>query len=162
MGNLPIGQGIAVTPMQMATAYAAIANGGDPAPAAHRRAVGDRAARKPRATASSPRPPPRRCGACSRACSARAAPPPAPAIAGYVLAGKTGTAEKPDPVTAATRRRKFVSSFVGFAPAKQPKLLVAVMVDEPQGDIYGGLVAGAGVPGHHELRAELPQDPARP
>ena len=35
-----------------------------------------------------------------------------------------------------------MSSFVGFAPAKRPKLLVAVMVDEPQGEIYGGLVAG--------------------
>ena len=38
-------------------------------------------------------------------------------------------------------KTKFVSSFVGFAPARRPKLLVAVMVDEPQGDIYGGTVA---------------------
>jgi cell division protein FtsI/penicillin-binding protein 2 len=61
------------------------------------------------------------------------------AIAGYPVAGKTGTAQKVangryDP-------SKFVSSFVGFAPARRPKLLVAVMVDEPQGDIYGGEVA---------------------
>jgi cell division protein FtsI/penicillin-binding protein 2 len=64
------------------------------------------------------------------------------AIPGYLLAGKTGTAEKPDPVTGGYSESKYVSSFVGFAPAKRPKLLVAVMVDEPQGEIYGGLVAG--------------------
>ena len=46
------------------------------------------------------------------------------------------------PVTGGYSKSKYVSSFVGFAPAKQPKLLVAVMVDEPQGEIYGGLVAG--------------------
>ena len=39
-------------------------------------------------------------------------------------------------------KTKFIASFVGFAPAKHPKLLVAVMVDEPKGDIYGGTVAG--------------------
>ena len=61
-------------------------------------------------------------------------------IEGYVLAGKTGTAEKPDEYGGYSKT-KFVSSFVGFAPARRPKLLVAVMVDEPQGDIYGGTVA---------------------
>jgi cell division protein FtsI (penicillin-binding protein 3) len=61
-------------------------------------------------------------------------------IDGYVMAGKTGTAEKPDEFGGYSKT-KFVSSFVGFAPAKRPKLLVAVMVDEPQGDIYGGTVA---------------------
>ena len=38
-------------------------------------------------------------------------------------------------------KTKLVSSFVDFAPAQRPKLLVAVMLDEPQGDIYGGTVA---------------------
>ncbi len=61
-------------------------------------------------------------------------------IDGYVMAGKTGTAEKPDE-NGGYSKTKFVSSFVGFAPARRPKLLVAVMVDEPQGDIYGGTVA---------------------
>jgi cell division protein FtsI/penicillin-binding protein 2 len=36
---------------------------------------------------------------------------------------------------------RFVASFIGYAPARDPRLLVAVMVDEPQGDIYGGTVA---------------------
>ena len=57
-----------------------------------------------------------------------------------MLAGKTGTAEKPDENGGYSRTR-FVASFVGFAPARDPKLLVAVMVDEPQGDIYGGTIA---------------------
>jgi len=142
MGNLPIGQGIAVTPMQMATAYAAIANGGILRPAHMIESVGGRAARKPEghrviseATASSLR---RMLeGVLGPGGTASGA-----TIPGYVLAGKTGTAEKPDPITGGYSESKYVSSFVGFAPAKTPKLLVAVMVDEPQGEIYGGLVAG--------------------
>jgi cell division protein FtsI/penicillin-binding protein 2 len=142
MGNLPIGQGIAVTPMQMATAYAAIANGGVLRPAHVVESVGSRVARKPRGhrvisavTASSLR---RMLeGVLGPGGTASGA-----AIPGYVLAGKTGTAEKPDPITGGYSEDKYVSSFVGFAPAKEPKLLVAVVVDEPQGEIYGGLVAG--------------------
>jgi cell division protein FtsI/penicillin-binding protein 2 len=61
-------------------------------------------------------------------------------VPGYTLAGKTGTAQKPD-ATGGYSKTKFVASFVGFAPARNPRLLVAVMVDEPQGDIYGGSVA---------------------
>src|SRR5206468_10187639 len=63
------------------------------------------------------------------------------AIKNYVLAGKTGTAEKPDPINGGYSKTRFVASFVGFAPAQNPKLLTLVMVDEPQGDIYGGSVA---------------------
>ena len=63
------------------------------------------------------------------------------AIEGYELGGKTGTAEKPDE-KGGYSETAFVASFVGFAPAKNPRLLVAVMVDEPKGDIYGGTVAG--------------------
>jgi cell division protein FtsI (penicillin-binding protein 3) len=140
MGNLPIGQGIAVTPMQMATAYAAIANGGIVRPPHIVEDVGTRAARKPKghrimsaATAASLR---RMLeGVFGPGGTASGA-----GIQGYVLAGKTGTAEKPDEFGGYSKT-KFVSSFVGFAPAKRPKLLVAVMVDEPQGDIYGGTVA---------------------
>jgi cell division protein FtsI/penicillin-binding protein 2 len=66
-------------------------------------------------------------------------------IPGYQLAGKTGTAQKPDPVTGGYSSSKYVASFVGFAPASDPKLLVAVMVDEPQGDHLGGVVAAPAV-----------------
>ena len=62
-------------------------------------------------------------------------------IPGYRLAGKTGTANKPDPATGGYSSTRYVASFVGFAPARSPRLLVAVMVDEPHGEIYGGAVA---------------------
>jgi cell division protein FtsI (penicillin-binding protein 3) len=140
MGNLPIGQGIAVTPMQMATAYAALATGGILRPPHIVEDVAGKAAPKPRghriiseATAASLR---RMLeGVFGPGGTASGA-----GIDGYVMAGKTGTAEKPDE-TGGYSKTKFVSSFVGFAPARRPKLLVAVMVDEPQGDIYGGTVA---------------------
>ncbi len=61
-------------------------------------------------------------------------------VDGYKLAGKTGTAQKPDPRGGYSPDR-YVASFIGFAPARDPRLLVAVVVDEPRGDIYGGVVA---------------------
>ena len=142
MGNLPIGQGLAVTPMQMAVAYAAIANGGLLRPAHIIKRVEGR-----------PRPPRkgRRVIGASTASSLRqmlegvlgpGGTATGAAIKGYELAGKTGTAQKPDPATGGYSESKYVASFVGFAPARRPKLLVAVMVDEPKGEIYGGLVAG--------------------
>jgi cell division protein FtsI (penicillin-binding protein 3) len=61
-------------------------------------------------------------------------------IMGYRVAGKTGTAHKEEGGTYAPD--KYVSSFVGFAPASHPRLLVAVMIDEPtDGQYYGGVVA---------------------
>jgi cell division protein FtsI (penicillin-binding protein 3) len=142
MGNLPIGQGLAVTPMQMAVAYSAIANGGVLRPAHIVKAVDGRPARPHRG---------RRVIADSTAASLRrmlegvlgpGGTATGAAIKGYALAGKTGTAQKPDPLTGGYSGSKYVASFVGFAPAKRPKLLVTVMVDEPKGEIYGGLVAG--------------------
>ena len=61
-------------------------------------------------------------------------------VAGYRVAGKTGTAHKVD--GAGYAANKYVSSFVGFAPASAPQLIVAVMIDEPgAGQYYGGTVA---------------------
>jgi cell division protein FtsI (penicillin-binding protein 3) len=141
MGNLPIGQGISVTPMQMASAYAAIANGGvlrtprivrsvngEPAPAtAGRRIISARVAGQVRTMLEGVFAP---GGTASEV-----------SIPGYKLAGKTGTANKIDPTTHEYSKAHYVASFMGFAPAANPKLLVAVMVDEPQGAIYGGTVA---------------------
>jgi cell division protein FtsI/penicillin-binding protein 2 len=62
-------------------------------------------------------------------------------IPGYKLAGKTGTANKVDPATGEYSTSHYVASFVGFAPALHPRLLCMVVVDEPQGAIYGGQVA---------------------
>src|SRR3954470_8691883 len=134
LGNLPIGQGEAVTPIQMAAAYSAIANdgvmvrphivNGDPAPA-------HRVIKKSTAQAVSK---------MLEGVLAPGGTAPEASVPGYVLAGKTGTAQKPDGAGGYSKT-KFVASFVGFAPARNPRLLVAVMVDEPQGDIYGGSVA---------------------
>ena len=62
-------------------------------------------------------------------------------VPGYTLAGKTGTAQKVDPETGTYSETDFVASFVGFAPAQDPRLLAAVVVDNPKGDYYGGTVA---------------------
>ena len=63
-------------------------------------------------------------------------------IPGYQLAGKTGTASKVDPETGEYSKSKYIASFIGFAPASDPKLLCAVVVNEPQsGSIFGGTVA---------------------
>jgi cell division protein FtsI (penicillin-binding protein 3) len=141
MGNLPIGQGIAVTPMQMAQAYAVIANGGVlRRPQVVRRVDGKRL----------PTPRGRRIVSTKTAFQLRtmlegAFAPGGTAsevsIPGYKLAGKTGTANKIDPKTGQYSQSAYVASFIGFAPALRPRLLIAVMVDEPHGAIYGGTVA---------------------
>ena len=91
------------------------------------------------ASAWSPRPPRRRCARCSRACSARAAPLPAPRS--RATRSRARRARRRRRSTGGYSKDKYVASFVGFAPADKPKLLVSVMVDEPKGEIYGGQVA---------------------
>jgi cell division protein FtsI/penicillin-binding protein 2 len=139
MGNLPIGQGLSVTPMQMAAAYSAIADGGILRPPQLVMDKGEVPVPKP---------------AGQRVISAKTAAqlrkmlegvlaPGGTAsevsVPGYTLAGKTGTAQVA--VNGTYSDSKFVASFVGFAPAQDPKLLVAIVVNEPQGDYYGGTVA---------------------
>jgi len=142
MGNLPIGQGELVTPIQMATAYAAIANGGIYRPPHIIQSVAGRPQRLPAG---------RRVISPTTAAELRQmlegvlAPGGTASevsIPGYQLAGKTGTANKVDPATGQYSQSAYVASFLGFAPAADPKLLCAVTVDEPQsGSIYGGTVA---------------------
>lgn len=64
------------------------------------------------------------------------------AIDGYLVAGKTGTAEKADPIRGGYSKDKWTASFVGFAPAQKPRLLIAVSIDEPMIAHQGGVVAG--------------------
>jgi cell division protein FtsI (penicillin-binding protein 3) len=139
IGTVPIGQGVSVTAIQLASVYAAIANGGEwiqphlvdhvsgrPAPKPKRRrilapGVDDQLRTMLR-------------GVVSDQGTAELA-----AIPGYAVAGKTGTAQKPGPhgyIPGA-----YVATFVGMVPASRPRLLVLVTIDEPHGQIYGGLVA---------------------
>ncbi len=141
MGNLPIGQGELVTPMQISQAYGAIANGGvlrtphivrkvDGRPMAQpagRRVISQRVAAELRSMLE---------GVFQEGGTASAVE-----IPGYTLAGKTGTANKIDPVTHEYSESKYIASFVGFAPAVRPRVVISIMVDEPQGAIYGGTVA---------------------
>jgi cell division protein FtsI/penicillin-binding protein 2 len=62
------------------------------------------------------------------------------ALAGYQVAGKTGTAAKPDPDGGYSTSR-YVASFVGVVPATAPRLVVLVTIDEPRGTIWGGVAA---------------------
>ena len=63
------------------------------------------------------------------------------AVEGYRVAGKTGTAQKVDPVTRGYSADKRTASFVGFVPANNPRLTILVVVDEPKTSPYGGVVA---------------------
>ena len=122
MGNLPIGQGEAVTPMQMATAYCRDRQRRHPAPAADRqggRRQADAAAARPaRHLARRTREQLRTMleGVLGPGGTASGA-----AIQGYVLAGKTGTAEKPDPVYGGYSETKFVASFVGLRARRRTR-----------------------------------------
>jgi len=63
------------------------------------------------------------------------------AVPGYHVGGKTGTAQKVDPITGGYSADKRVSSFVGLVPLENPRLVILVIVDEPESKTYGGLVA---------------------
>jgi cell division protein FtsI/penicillin-binding protein 2 len=139
IGTVPIGHGIAVTPIQMAQAYAAIANGGVLA----RPRLIDRVDGRPVARSEKRR-------VVSRAVAERMlamlrgvvveGTGREAAIPGYTVAGKTGTAAKIDPDGTYSTSR-YVASFVGLVPATKPRLVIMVMVDEPRGNFYGGVVA---------------------
>jgi cell division protein FtsI (penicillin-binding protein 3) len=133
LGNMSIGQGLSVTPLQMAAGYTAIADGGirhEPYIVAGDRQAGQRVVSSKTADEVSKM----LEGVLAAGGTATEA-----SVPGYTLAGKTGTAEKPENGTYS--KTDFVASFIGYAPARKPRLLVSVMVDEPRGDIYGGTVA---------------------
>jgi cell division protein FtsI/penicillin-binding protein 2 len=139
IGNVPIGQGIAVTPIQMASAYAAIANRGvwvRPHLVDH---IGD---------GSSVKQPRRRIVRRRVAVQLMSmlknvvldGTGTLAAVPGYQVAGKTGTASKVDPDGTYSDSR-YVASFIGVVPASRPRLVILVSVDEPRGAIFGGVVA---------------------
>ncbi|MCD6581252.1 MAG: transpeptidase family protein [Desulfuromusa sp.] len=147
LAAISFGQGLSVTPIQMASAMAVIANGGllmEPylvekvtaadghqiqkrLPQVRRRVISEKTAQQVRDMMIAVTEP---GGTGTRA-----------ALPGYLVAGKTGTAQKVDTVTGGYSPDKRVSSFIGFVPADNPALVLSVTVDEPEGKAYGGLVA---------------------
>ena len=138
IGTVPIGQGIGVTPVQMAAAYGAVANGGVwTQPQLATLVEGQRPLRPHRRRIMS-KPVAREMlemlrGVVSDGSGEKAA------VAGYSVGGKTGTAAKPD--GKGYSKSKYVASFVGIVPTSKPRLVILVAVDEPHGNIYGGTVA---------------------
>jgi cell division protein FtsI (penicillin-binding protein 3) len=63
------------------------------------------------------------------------------ALEGFRVAGKTGTAQKPDLRAGGYRKDRYTASFAGFVPAEDPRICLVVLVDEPKEEIYGGQVA---------------------
>lgn len=141
------GQGLTVNAMQLVAGYGALANGGtlmkpylvkrvvDPdgtvllsrEPEAVRRVVSPEAARQVVQMLTT--------------VVAKEGTAPRAAMADYQVAGKTGTAQKVDPNGRGYSADRRTASFIGMVPAEDPKLVIAVIIDEPRGDKYGGLVA---------------------
>ena len=139
IGTVPIGHGIAVTPIQMARAYAAIANGGVLVNPHLVDRVDGQSVRQKRGERIVSREVSTQMLAMLRGVVLEGTGTEA-AIPGYTVAGKTGTAAKIDPDGRYSHTR-YVASFVGLVPATKPRLVIMVMVDEPRGSIYGGVVA---------------------
>jgi cell division protein FtsI (penicillin-binding protein 3) len=147
LDTISFGQGVSVTGVQLAAALSAIANGGSLMkpyvvekitnekgevvqsfkPETVRKVISEETARKVRVLLKA---------ATEKGGTGEGAVP-----AGYEVAGKTGTAQKVDSLMGGYSDDRYVSGFMGFAPADAPKLVVLVIVDEPQGDSYGGVVA---------------------
>lgn len=140
IGNIPIGQGIAVTPLQLVAAYAAIANDGVMMRPHLLRHIGD----EPQAAY-----PGRRVLSAKTAATMRAmfeavvkddrGTGRKAGIEGYAVGGKTGTANVAE--NGVYVKGKFIASFVGFVPARNPQLVTLVVVKEPRLGEYGGDVA---------------------
>lgn len=146
VASISIGQEIGVTPLQMVSAVAAIANDGvlmkpyvvseirdaddhilrQVPPQAKRRVISPETARSVTKILE---------GVVTDGTGTNAA------IPGFRVAGKTGTAQKIDPRTGTYSASRFVASFTGYAPADNPQLAMIVVIDEPQGDTRGGAVA---------------------
>ncbi len=140
IGNVPIGQGVDVTPIQMAAAYAAVANDGVWVQPHLVQRIGERAVSHVKRRRVVSRAVDRELKAMlTNVVDEHGATGTAAAIPGYTVAGKTGTAQLPGPHGYTTGQ--YVASFVGMVPVEKPRLLVLVVVDEPRGDIFGGQVA---------------------
>jgi cell division protein FtsI (penicillin-binding protein 3) len=156
IGNIPIGQGIAVTPLQMAAMYAGIANGGVMVQPHVIKRIGDRKAPAPsRRRVLSPTVDRELVNMLKGVVDTAAGTGVRAAVPGYTVAGKTGTAQKALAHGLGYSKTNYVASFVGFLPADHPQVEVMVVVDSPRGDIFGGIVAA---PAFQEIASWLTKD----
>jgi cell division protein FtsI (penicillin-binding protein 3) len=145
IGSIPMGQEVGVTPVQMAAAYAAVANDGVRVAPHLVREVRDAEGR----VVEQAQPESHRVVSAETASELRGmlemvtlnGTARAAQLKGYTAAGKTGTAQKIDPKTHAYSQTKYIGSFVGFAPVENPAAVIIVMLDEPVGAHQGGAVA---------------------
>ncbi len=147
MGAIPIGQEVGVTALQILRAYSAIANGGylvkpyvvseirSPEGKIVYKAVIDRERIVSEKTAYTLR-------EILKKVTQEGGTATTAKVEGNNVAGKTGTAQKYDPKTKRYSKDKYVSSFVGFIPAENPRIALIVVVHDPRGAHYGGVVAG--------------------
>lgn len=147
LAAISFGQGISVTALQMAAATAAIANGGQLMRPYVVEKIVDRHGRVVRSQAPTPvrKVVSRETAGLVRdmmtAVTEEGGTGTLAAVPGFRVAGKTGTAQKVDPVTGGYSVDKRISSFVGFVPAENPALVMVVVLDEPSEHTYGGVVA---------------------
>jgi cell division protein FtsI/penicillin-binding protein 2 len=142
IGSLAIGQEIGVTPVQVAAAFAAIANDGVRIAPHLVREIRDEQGR----TVERANPESHRVVSAETARTIRGmleavtvkGTAKRAQLEGYTAAGKTGTAQKIDPQTRAYSKTKHVASFVGFAPVENPSVVIIVVIDEPVGAYHGG------------------------
>jgi cell division protein FtsI (penicillin-binding protein 3) len=166
--NVAFGQGISVTVLQLTNAFAAVANGGflyrpyvvaavtGPGDLRRRARVEERG--QPLAPAVA-REIERLLEAVVSDGTGTAA-----AVSGYTVAGKTGTAQKANPEGRGYLANRYVASFTGFVPARDPVLVASVIIDEPRPPFYHGGQAAAPVFGRIAYRTLLylgvPREPA--
>lgn len=141
MGNLPFGQGLSVTPLQLARSVAAIANGGTLVTPHFLLRQGSLPATFP----ASPEPVISKAAATATTRMltdvVRDGTGLEAAVAQYEVAGKTGTAQKARVGGIGYMKGVYVSSFIGYLPASAPRVLILVTIDSPRKGLYGGTVA---------------------
>jgi len=131
MATMSYGHGIAVSLLQVARAYTVFTNGGELLPLTLMRDEGTPAGRRiySRKTVE-------QVNRMMEMAVGRDGTAPLAQVPGYRVAGKTGTAYKPE--NGGYNEKKYVSSFVGFGPVSDPRFIIGVMLDEPSGKHYGG------------------------
>ncbi|MSP62593.1 MAG: PASTA domain-containing protein [Myxococcales bacterium] len=147
LATISFGQGMTATPLQVASGYATIANGGTLyRPHVVRKVVDERGRTVAELAPVGQRILDKATANIMRqmlfAVTQKGGTGEKLAIPGYPSGGKTGTAQKVDPLTRHYSTDKWASSFVGFAPLDDPRLVILVMIDEPVGSHYGSAVAG--------------------